>query len=408
MTATAKPIILFRVNTSHGPKYRYIAASIQDLISSGELLPGEKLPTFRTLADRHGVTIETVSRAVAYLSERGLVHTRHGAGSFVNTNDSEDHGSHARTDTILTLVHDEFLTEVEGTPVVSNYWLEALVSAITRASGRLGLKSQLSGFSHESALHATGLAERIHDAVGIMLIGDPDQATLRFIADTGVPLCRVNRTLPDWFHARSFTAHYGTTALHSMANYLLSLGHRQLVFVQDSEDRFANPTTTLRRSVFSQCIEAWGGNPASDFRFMHISMNPNDATANAEALQSHMSAGATAAACYNDASAIAVYQAAHLLGLRIPEELSVTGHDGLAVTDILNPPLTTVQFDNLSLATNALRTLLEISHGKAVPASPLETEGSLIIRRSATVPYAKQNGPVPPATTPRSTQNMVG
>ncbi len=387
LTQHGKERILLHVGSESNPKYRRIARSIQDRIASGDLQPGEKLPTFRTLAGEHEVTIETVSRAVAYLADRGLVHTRHGAGSFVTDRENGGGRSGLHTDTILTLVHEEFLTKTEDTTIISNYWLEAVVSAITRASGGLNLKSQLLGFSAAARNSDDALFDRLGDAAGIMLIGDPHTATLEGIAETGVPLCRVNRSVPDWYHPRSFSVHYGRDALRSLANYLMSLGHRRLVFVQDSEDRYQNPTTVLRRSIYAQTLDEWGGNSDADLMFMHVSTNPNDASENAALLRDYYTRGVTAAACYNDASAIAVYRAAQLLGLRIPDDISVVGHDGLTVTDILSPALTTVQMDNLSVCAGALRVLLEVAHGRSAPATPLEFEGNLIIRRSATVPH---------------------
>lgn len=60
-----------------------IAATLTAEIASGHYRPGDKLPTEAALASRFGVNRHTVRHALAALAERGLVHSRRGAGVFV-------------------------------------------------------------------------------------------------------------------------------------------------------------------------------------------------------------------------------------------------------------------------------------------------------------------------------------
>jgi len=52
-------------------------------ISSGELLPGARLPTEQQLADRFGVGRNVVREAIAQLRADGIVEARQGVGAFV-------------------------------------------------------------------------------------------------------------------------------------------------------------------------------------------------------------------------------------------------------------------------------------------------------------------------------------
>jgi DNA-binding transcriptional MocR family regulator len=56
-------------------------------MARGELRPGMRLPSERALAARLSVSRVTVVRALATLRYEGLVHTRHGSGTFVATSD---------------------------------------------------------------------------------------------------------------------------------------------------------------------------------------------------------------------------------------------------------------------------------------------------------------------------------
>ena len=60
-----------------------IAATLTAEIGAGHYRPGDKLPTEAELSARFGVNRHTVRHALAALAERGLVHSRRGAGVFV-------------------------------------------------------------------------------------------------------------------------------------------------------------------------------------------------------------------------------------------------------------------------------------------------------------------------------------
>jgi len=65
------------------PKYLAIAAGFADLIRSGDLPAGTRLPPQRQLALERGVDLTTVTRAYTELKRKGLVEGRPGSGSFV-------------------------------------------------------------------------------------------------------------------------------------------------------------------------------------------------------------------------------------------------------------------------------------------------------------------------------------
>lgn len=60
-----------------------IAATLSSEIAAGHYRPGDRLPTEAALSARFGVNRHTVRHALAALAERGLVHSRRGAGVFV-------------------------------------------------------------------------------------------------------------------------------------------------------------------------------------------------------------------------------------------------------------------------------------------------------------------------------------
>ena len=60
-----------------------ITGQIQRLIATGDLVPGERLPTLRELAAELQINFTTVARAYRALDAEGLISTQHGRGTFV-------------------------------------------------------------------------------------------------------------------------------------------------------------------------------------------------------------------------------------------------------------------------------------------------------------------------------------
>lgn len=63
--------------------FRLVADHLRNLIHTGELVPGARLPAARDLAEEQRVALTTAVRAVELLRSEGLVDTIHGRGSYV-------------------------------------------------------------------------------------------------------------------------------------------------------------------------------------------------------------------------------------------------------------------------------------------------------------------------------------
>jgi GntR family transcriptional regulator len=80
------------ISTNNGPGANLTGAltgrvreALEARIASGSLEPGQQLPTERELSETFGVSRVTVRRAIASLTERGLVHAIQGRGTFVTS-----------------------------------------------------------------------------------------------------------------------------------------------------------------------------------------------------------------------------------------------------------------------------------------------------------------------------------
>jgi GntR family transcriptional regulator len=66
-----------------GPMYWRIAQDLRQEIECGKLRPGQQLPTELELRERYGTSRNTIRDAVKWLTNRALVETRPGQGTFV-------------------------------------------------------------------------------------------------------------------------------------------------------------------------------------------------------------------------------------------------------------------------------------------------------------------------------------
>ena len=91
----------------------------------------------------------------------------------------------------------------------------------------------------------------------------------------------------------------------------------------------------------------------------------------------------TAIHCLNTYTAMGVYTAIRDNKLRIPEDISLSGFDEAPVTQIFTPPLAVVAQPTQSIATTAMRMLLErMKEGIDMPPQVVTFPTTVILRQS--------------------------
>ncbi len=79
----AKQIPLKLDFRSGSPIYIQIMEQIRQMVASGELQPGDQLPTVRQMATDLRINWNTVARAYKLLDEAGLISSQQGRGTYV-------------------------------------------------------------------------------------------------------------------------------------------------------------------------------------------------------------------------------------------------------------------------------------------------------------------------------------
>jgi DNA-binding LacI/PurR family transcriptional regulator len=147
--------------------------------------------------------------------------------------------------------------------------------------------------------------------------------------------------------------------------HLIELGHREIGFLAGLG--FAQATRE-KESGRADALRQAGLDPAR-----HVAHADFTVAGGREALRAVVERAngepPTGVICSNDLMAIGALQEAGLLGLRVPEDLSIVGFDGIDAATWTQPPLTTIEQpidDIASTAVMALRKLID-EPGQAVP-----------------------------------------
>ena len=98
------------------PAYRSLARIISRAIETGELAPGDRLPTHRDLAWRLGLSVQTVSRAYETLIRSDILSGQVGRGTFVRGTGGDRAPPYARLDADAHVIDCSMLTPVVGGP----------------------------------------------------------------------------------------------------------------------------------------------------------------------------------------------------------------------------------------------------------------------------------------------------
>lgn len=164
---------------------------------------------------------------------------------------------------------------------------------------------------------------------------------------------------------------------YAMTQYLLSLGHQRIGFIQGppeqkaAGDRYEGFVAALAEcgfqvdpSLVMQGDDHFEAGRACATRLLKLRPAPSAIFAN------------------NDEMASGALVAAHQVGIAVPEELSVAGFDDIPLARQVWPPLTTVRQPIRKIAELATRLLIRIIEGDRLDSLSYEIPTELVIRES--------------------------
>jgi LacI family transcriptional regulator len=165
----------------------------------------------------------------------------------------------------------------------------------------------------------------------------------------------------------------------ALAVHLAERGHRTVAYLDSVT---AAPTFALRRSAFlAKAGECGMSQPETPRARSTIDVG-SAAAEFGRVWPDWQRAGVTAVICATDTHAYGVLQVAHSLGLRVPEQLAVSGFDDLPFSSMSHPSLTSVELPARKLGRAAASLLVALIEGRTPDSGPPIMSSRLIIRDS--------------------------
>ncbi|MET7652356.1 MULTISPECIES: LacI family DNA-binding transcriptional regulator [unclassified Streptomyces] len=168
--------------------------------------------------------------------------------------------------------------------------------------------------------------------------------------------------------------------VRQVADHLLDLGHRRFLHLAADIPSW---TFEVRARELAARLSAA---PGTSLRTAPAPISIDGALAAAEKALSTTGPRPTAIVCDDDKLAAGVYKALRRLGLRVPDDVSVTGLDDLALATALDPELTTVRLDAELFGERGMQALLAVLEGRTPDGGDIPVE--LVVRASTAPPKA--------------------
>lgn len=332
-------------------------------------VPGKKNPTMKDVAERVGVSVQTISAVIN--DKQGItVETRNRVLEAIDELGYRPFSvarslRTRRTNTIALVVPD-----------IANPSFSTIASAAEDTAQAAGY-SLVNYNTHESlereAKYIRLAAQRWVD--GILFVSSQDQLTAwESLKASGIPCVAIDR-IPDGYDGPSVTLD-NVKAGKLAANHLIELGHRKLAHISGpvrlrlARERLQGFQKALvfQPMVETTIIHSLGWNCEDGYKAMN------------ELLQ--QKAFPTALFAASDRLAIGAMHAAYEAGLQIPQDLSIIGLDDIEVAAYQYPPLTTVRQSFTEMATHAVNLLLTLLDNEILQSKQHVLKPKLIARAS--------------------------
>jgi DNA-binding LacI/PurR family transcriptional regulator len=335
--------------------------------------------TIKDIAKQAGVTHATVSRALHGSPLISTETTRRikgiaaelgyqpsAAARSLKTNRSQALG------VIVSHIDDPFFSEI----------LQGIDEVAQEGGYSLFIAASQRSLEREQFIVQTMCAHRVD---GVIICSTPFSGEhTRLLREYARPIVVINNQAAEDYRYSIY--HDDEDGSRQLTRHLIELGHRKIAYLGNA---LSGRTTQDRVSGYQQelataglpCPDGYihqvpGGSPVDGFdslgHFLELPERP------------------TAIVCYNDMLAMGLLQSLQQAGLRVPQDISVTGFDNIVFSAYTHPPLTTFDQPKRFIGAEAARLLLELLQtaeaGAATAPQTRLLKGQLLVRETTASP----------------------
>lgn len=328
--------------------------------------------TIRDVAARAGCSIATVSRVVTGNGPVGAAMQKRVVAAALELGFPLAATGESRRPVLGVLL-----------PSLTNPVFARVLAGVEQSARANGLSVIMGQSNYDTAQEVSIVAALMAERpVGMVLtVCDPrTSAALDSVARQGLPGATVyNENVPEGLGSVSVD---NRAAMRRLADELVGLGHRRILFVGG---RFASSDRAAQRyHGYCDAMAAAGAQPLPPLEVDFI-----DAAQDVDLTSAFGGDRPTAAIVSNDLLAVTVIASLRRMGLRVPEDVSVTGFDGIDLARHISPRLTTIVQPSRTMGTLAAAMVLDIAAGRR---RPHHLRADFTFSRGETIAPASRDG----------------
>lgn len=261
-------------------------------------------------------------------------------------------------------------------PIASHPFYGKILDAILMSAARLNYSVFVTTDMEMSLISADDLLGKRVD--GLILISRLNQEVIGYIDKFNIPYLLVNGTTEKNDVIQIFNKDRKGGKM--VADHLFQLGHRHIFVIAGPQEHRSHH---LRLQGFLERIRELGCSICQEDIFYSPTSTFEDGYKGLSIMWEHFWMNKpTAIFATNDMLALGAMKALLEKGLRIPEDVAISGFDNIDYSDMFYPPLTTVHVDKMRMGEDAVLLLDDLINKRQVTPKRIEYEPQLIIRNS--------------------------
>jgi len=341
------------VNEGKQLKYFQLMEDLKEKILSGEIQAGDKLPSENELSGEYGISRQTVRKALQMLQSMGYIYAEHGRGTFCS-----ELARHTHTSKNIAVV----------TTYLSDYIFPRVIEGIDSVLTSQGYSIILKNTRNSRSMEAKCLEELLQkDIDGVIIEPSKSQIFCKHtnlydkLDEYNIPYVFIQGTM-EQLSDRPYVMMDDFKGGYLITKYLLSLGHRKILGMFKADDRQG----IERHRGYAKALQEYGVFYDPD---RIIWFHTEDRAVKPFARLRAMAASGIkfdSVVCYNDQIAIKTIQTLSQLGIRVSEDVSVTGYDNSFLAENYQVGLTTIAHPHERLGEIAAKLLLDLMQEKTL------------------------------------------
>ncbi len=331
-------------------KYYILMEALKQEIMEGKICPGDRIPSENELAQQYSISRHTVRKALSILENEGLIGAEHGRGTFCT--DGFQNKSNSHNIAVITTY-------------ISDYIFPRLIQGMDNVLTDNGYSIILKNTGNSQKNEARALQDILTKNIDGLII-EPSKSEIycrhmslyeKFDA-MNVPYVFIQGTYPQMKDKPNVLLD-DVEGGYLLTRYLIELGHKHIVGIFKIDD----VQGTGRYKGYIKALNE-SGIPYDPEKV--IMFHTEDREKKPAAMMDNFICQGIpmdGIVCYNDQTALEVIQVLQKKGIRVPEDVSITGYDNSFIAMSGSIKLTTVSHPKEKLGEMAAELLLEKIRG---------------------------------------------